>query len=360
MDSLSSAPSLADENEGVPQGAGDGRPASRATEIAPPQQRAQGGEELPAAAGAGPQRGARAPRRETRGLAPATEGAAKGAAAQKRKGSTGGTRLRRYTPEEDAQILAAWHDPAKRGELARRLGRPVAGLAYRFYQILRERNMDPSQYRREMRARFGWHRRLRRAPAAAPETREATGQVQVGLSTPAAAPATPTSGSMEIALPGVAADHGLPAGSRRSFQQDELFDALREFPRRADALERQIVALTERVRSLEEGKGLTWQSLITSLTELQNQTQERQQMATALEELRLENRRLSEKLEEERRRMAAERDEMARVYQDLEAVLHEFMHLSSVDKLRVLGDFATKLEVTVDRFGSVVRTRRVV
>ncbi|MDI3280155.1 MAG: hypothetical protein QJR13_02130, partial [Bacillota bacterium] len=60
--------------------------------------------------------------------------------------------LRRYTAEEDQLILEWWHDKKVRPQLAERLHRPLGGLAYRFYQILKARGIEPSEYRREMRA----------------------------------------------------------------------------------------------------------------------------------------------------------------------------------------------------------------
>jgi hypothetical protein len=43
----------------------------------------------------------------------------------------------------------------------------------------------------------------------------------------------------------------------------------------------------------------------------------------------------------------------------LNGALNDFMHLESVAKLASLGDFIHRMEITVDQFGNVMRSRRI-
>jgi hypothetical protein len=58
--------------------------------------------------------------------------------------------------------------------------------------------------------------------------------------------------------------------------------------------------------------------------------------------------------------MKAREEELDDLYTQLEVTLHQFMNLSSIDKLKVLGDFTIKIETVVDRFGNIVRRRPIV
>ncbi len=58
---------------------------------------------------------------------------------------------RMYTAEEDQEILEHWWDKKARPDLCHRLGRTKAAVAQRFYAIIRDRGIDPKQYRQEMR-----------------------------------------------------------------------------------------------------------------------------------------------------------------------------------------------------------------
>ncbi len=208
--------------------------------------------------------------------------------------------LRRYTEEEDNLILQYWHDKNRRPELAEKLDRPLGGLAYRFYQLLRDRDLAPKEYRKLMRQ----------------------GKVGEVLTTP-----------------NLVAE---PPLKKRSSEPDDLLEALKYFPNRAQALEEELAQIKQDLAQLKQERQTTGPQFFNEKNQrLQAQVQE-----------------LQAQLDSERQRLEEERQELREVYDDLEAVFSEFMRLSSVDKIRVLGDFASKLEVTVDKFGNVVNLRR--
>jgi predicted nucleic acid-binding Zn-ribbon protein len=72
-----------------------------------------------------------------------------------------------------------------------------------------------------------------------------------------------------------------------------------------------------------------------------------------------ENEQLQKTVEKERERLKKREEELADVYKMLNTMLNDFMHLESVSKLASLGDFMHRLEITVDQFGNVLKSKRV-
>lgn len=317
--------------------------------------------------------------------------------------------LRRYSEEEDDLILEMWHDKRLRPELSQKLNRPLGGLAYRFYQILKERGMDPSQYRREMRAqklgRSGrppkpspkvegasltsfWNARLdinlwkwRRSgedwqtiagkiPGATPASCEerynflsrrnrnqSYAGSESGASEGSGAAADLAGAAEAIDVERLSEEHGIRPKTSAKTDQD-ILTALKYFPDRAAELEARMQHLEGELKSVREQNGIRLGDLISSLARVDEVLSQRDRLADEVEALHRQNEELEAQLAEELRKIEVERQELQQVYNDLDTMLSDFMRLSSVDKLRVLGDFAGRLEVTVDKFGNVVRTRR--
>lgn len=317
--------------------------------------------------------------------------------------------LRRYSEEEDDLILEMWYDKRLRPGLSQKLNRPLGGLAYRFYQILKERGMDPSQYRREMRAqKLG---RRGRPPKLSPKVEGASltsfwnARLDINLwkwrrsgedwetiagKIPCATPASceerynflshrnrnqryagsgseVSEGSGAAANTAGAADAidverlpkepGIRPKTSTKTDQD-ILTALKYFPDRAAELETRMQHLEGELKSVRERNGIQLGDLISSLAHVDEVLSQRDRLAGEVEALHRQNEELEGQLAEELRKIEVERQELQQVYNDLDTMLSDFMRLSSVDKLRVLGDFAGRLEVTVDKFGNVVRTRR--
>jgi len=224
--------------------------------------------------------------------------------------------LRRYTEEEDNLILQSWYDKNQREALAQKLDRPLGGLAYRFYQLLKERNLDPKEYRRL--AKQG---RLQNILASEPSPQEETPGVQ-------AAP------------------------------QDDLLEALKYFPDQARKLERELELIKAELAQIREERVGGLPEFLNSFKKIDELRQENLRLKDRLAELEAERETLLAQVKSKEQALEEERKELRQVYDDLEAIFSEFMRLSSVDKIRVLGDFAARLEVTVDKFGNVVKLRR--
>lgn len=57
------------------------------------------------------------------------------------------TTLRRYTPEEDRVIIENWWDPERRDQIIKELDRTKASLNFRYYSVLKNLGINPSQHR---------------------------------------------------------------------------------------------------------------------------------------------------------------------------------------------------------------------
>ncbi|HBF37073.1 MAG TPA: hypothetical protein DDW50_07105, partial [Firmicutes bacterium] len=71
-----------------------------------------------------------------------------------------------------------------------------------------------------------------------------------------------------------------------------------------------------------------------------------------------ENEYLKGMLSKETDRLKKREEELANVFKMLDTTLTDFMHLESVSKLASLGDFMHRLEITVDQFGNVLKSKR--
>ncbi|MBO8126630.1 MAG: hypothetical protein H0Z38_05255 [Firmicutes bacterium] len=228
--------------------------------------------------------------------------------------------LRRYTPEEDNLILNTWYNKEGRRDLAKKLDRPLGGLAYRFYQLLKERNIQPKEYRRLAKQ----------------------GRLEEVLN-------KPVSSQQEA---------GRCSEETDSAENEDLLEALKYFPARARKIELELELIKKQVNQLREEKYTGLPEFLQSFKKYDELKQENIRLKDHVEHLTREKEVLQAELASERQRLEAERKELREVYDDLEAIFSEFMRLSSVDKIRVLGDFASRLEVTVDKFGNVVKLKR--
>lgn len=238
--------------------------------------------------------------------------------------ATGALRtIKRYTKEEDDLIFETFWSSAQREETARRLNRPLRGITYRFYQLLRLRGMTPQEYLMQKDPETAAHLRVPR---------------------------------------------GRPRGTRRELKQEsfvhkpvrmqssdsDLLSELAKFPESVKRFEDRLSALEEEVAEIRKRNGINLRDLIAGLQAIDTESANRHELYNRISVLEEENDKLRSEVSEEKSNLIRERDELKKVYNDLEGVLHTFMNLSSVDKLRVLGDFSTQLVTTVDRFGNVV------
>lgn len=77
-----------------------------------------------------------------------------------------------------------------------------------------------------------------------------------------------------------------------------------------------------------------------------------------IDRLQQENERIRASMLQEKERLERREKELTSVYELLNSMLADFMNLESVAKLASLGDFMTRLELTVDQFGTVLKSKR--
>jgi hypothetical protein len=119
--------------------------------------------------------------------------------------------------------------------------------------------------------------------------------------------------------------------------------------------------LEERVKKLEEAQRhqLDLRGFIEHLLAVERDLKKEEKLLQEIDRLVAENRTLEEKVNQERERLAKRSRELSEIYEILNSMLSEFMHLESVAKLASLGDFIHRLEITVDQFGNVLKSRKV-
>jgi hypothetical protein len=119
--------------------------------------------------------------------------------------------------------------------------------------------------------------------------------------------------------------------------------------------------LDERLGKIEERQRhqLDLKGFIEHLLAVERDLKREDKLLEEIQKLMDENHIVQGALEKDRERLKKREEELAEVYRMLETMLSDFMRLESVSKLASLGDFMHRLEVTVDQFGNVLKSKRV-
>jgi len=130
----------------------------------------------------------------------------------------------------------------------------------------------------------------------------------------------------------------------------------------------QISSLPETIRNLEERLGrledqqrrqLDLRGFIEHLLAVERDIKREDKLMEEIQRLLDDNEKIRHVMEKDKDRLKKREDELGEVYQILNNLLSDFMRLESVSKLASLGDFMHRLEITVDQFGNVMKSRRV-
>ncbi|NLG85085.1 MAG: hypothetical protein GX493_10870 [Firmicutes bacterium] len=331
------------------------------------------------------------------------------------------TRRARYTPEENEMLFEMWWDPVKRRELPRLIGRNLTALRSQFCRLLKEKGISNEDYYRLMGerygrtvgGRYGLRRRMRAngeqdqlileifakhhalgntKTKACEELRKILGleinnsalklrfyrlMNRYGLT---------NQDLIEIGRK-VLARGSAEAGREEKKEEEQPMEkvemvaetstvtTVQEEPSPPPAppgsdlellahlahLPAEVAKLQSRLEALEEYQRhqLDLRGFIEHLLAVERDLKEEDRLKAEIKSLHEENYRLTQEIAAEKKRIRAREQELEEIYQLLNTVLHDFMHLESVAKLASLGDFIHRLEVTVDQFGNVLRCRRV-
>lgn len=322
------------------------------------------------------------------------------------------SRRARYTREENEMLFEQWWDPLKRRELPQLVGRNLTALRSQFCRLLKEKGITNDDYYRLMGERHGRPatgrnglRQRMRADNERDETilevfakHHALGNTKtkaceelrkvLGIDTNNSALKLRfyrlmnkrglanqdlMSLGRKVLAKGASATHmDLPeeptpapalvpraVETRSSIKADPSSDLA--FLAQLASLPGEITEVRRRVVELEEAQRhqLDLRGFIEHLLAVERDLKEEDRLRTEIQALHEQNYQVTQELGSEKKRLRAREDELGEIYQLLNDVLNEFMHLESVAKLASLGDFIHRLEVTVDQFGTVLKCRRI-
>lgn len=129
----------------------------------------------------------------------------------------------------------------------------------------------------------------------------------------------------------------------------------------------QLAHLPESVQKLEERveelhrfqkRQLDLRGFIEHLLAVERNLKQEEHLLEEIDRLQLESEKNKALIAKEKERLERKEREFVAVYEILNSMLSDYMNLESVAKLASLGDFMNRLEVTVDQFGTVLKSKR--
>ncbi|HHV43615.1 MAG TPA: hypothetical protein GXX57_02955 [Firmicutes bacterium] len=274
---------------------------------------------------------------------------------------------RNYTEAEDALILESWWNLKQRDELVRRLGRSKAAVAQRFYALLKEYQIDPKIYRKQMKQSKNRREVLSQLLGKPLPEFTWTNELEMnlwrwakqGLDWETISSRLPgTTAQMcqeryEELMKEHAPEAGLPA-VQEEYSSEDLITALKEFPSRAFALDQRIKVLEAEMATLQGSVTELLGEFTRGLTNVCNLFQNRGRVLNELERLKEENQRLREKVMALEAKHNEEKQELRRVYSEIDFWLGEFMQLRKPEKVASLGEIMPRLKASYERFGALL------
>ncbi len=118
--------------------------------------------------------------------------------------------------------------------------------------------------------------------------------------------------------------------------------------------------LEERLLTIEQNQRhqLDLRGFVEHLLAVERDIKREDKFMEEIQHLMDENDSIKSMLAKDSERLKNREEELANVYKMLNTTLSDFMRLESVSKLASLGDFMHRLEITVDQFGNVLKSRR--
>ncbi len=316
----------------------------------------------------------------------------------------------RYTETENEILFESWWNPQKRRELVNRLGRKMSALRSQFCRLLKEKGMTNQEYYNLMQSKYAAgsgiaprkrSRELKeidriilevfcKHQALGNSRADACAELQQKLGnpfTPAAlklrfyrlikrlnysnedlvaigrqsleAQAQPVQPDQNVKTGDTLERHEVPAENVRLNVSA---------PEEANSFLYQLSSIPETLKNLEERVSrievnqrhqLDLRGFIEHLLAVERDLKREDKLMEEIQRLMDENEQLQKTIERERERLRKREEELTDVYKMLNTMLSDFMHLESVSKLASLGDFMHRLEITVDQFGNVLKSKRV-
>jgi hypothetical protein len=316
----------------------------------------------------------------------------------------------RYTEAENKLIFESWWDPQKRRELKNRLGREMNALRSQFCRILKEKHLSNQDYYSIMQSKhlrdgnISVRKRSHelkeidlliletfcRHQALGNSRTQACDELQKKLGpdfTPAALKlrfyrlvktlqyseadllkkgrelldktepiSTMTDkAAMNDVKVTKETEAKTPNASPIKTEDQSFFYQISSLPETVRSIGDRLSAIEEQQRHQLDLKGF-----IEHLLAVERDLKREDKLMEEIQQLISENESARVMMEKEHERLKKREQELAEVYNILETMLGDFMRLESVSKLASLGDFMHRLEITVDQFGNVLKSKRIV
>ena len=315
----------------------------------------------------------------------------------------------RYTETENEILFESWWNPQKRRELVDRLGRKMSALRSQFCRLLKEKGMSNQEYYNMMQSKyagdstaaprkrsrelkdidriilevFSKHQALGNSRADAcvelqqklganftqaalklrfyrlikrlnysDEDLIAMGQQHLNASKQVVKADDTQSNQVVNQQPTM--EVNIPPKITVSHEPNSFLYQLSSLPQTLSNLEERVARIETNQRHQLDLRGF-----IEHLLAVERDLKREDKLMEEIQRLMDENEQLQKACERERERLKKREEELTDVYKMLNTMLTDFMHLESVSKLASLGDFMHRLEITVDQFGNVLKSKRV-
>ncbi len=322
----------------------------------------------------------------------------------------------RYTEAENKMLFESWWNPQKRRELVNNLGRKMSALRSQFCRLLKEKgltnqdyfNMMQSKYTNESgvapRKRSRELKSIDRTILEAFCKHQAKGNSRATaceeLQTKLSAPFTPaalklrfyrlvkrlqytdedllklgkqllgessiTTGEKDVPTANVSPVLPSPipvVNTNTEMNSKPVNNQIHDnsFFYQLSSLPNMIRIIEERLATIEtkQRHQLDLRGFIEHLLAVERDLKKEDKLLEEIQRLMDENENIRSLAEKDRERLKKREEELTEVYKILETMLSDFMRLESVSKLASLGDFMHRLEITVDQFGNVLKSKRV-
>ncbi len=316
----------------------------------------------------------------------------------------------RYTEAENKLIFESWWEPQKRRELKNRLGREMNALRSQFCRILKEKHLSNQDYYSIMQSKhlhdsnISTRKRSHelkeidlliletfcRHQALGNSRTQACEELQNKLGsdfTPAALKLrfyrlvkTLQYSEADLLKKGRELLNKSESISTLTDKPDENDDKMMKAPEtksssgfqtkgedqsffyQISSLPETVRSIGERLSSIEEQQRhqLDLRGFIEHLLAVERDLKREDKLMEEIQRLISENDSARLMMEKEHERLKKREQELAEVYNILETMLGDFMRMESVSKLASLGDFMHRLEITVDQFGNVLKSKRII
>lgn len=318
----------------------------------------------------------------------------------------------RYTEIENEILFESWWDPQKRRELVTRLGRKMSALRSQFCRLLKEKGLSNQDYYNMMQAKytqdsgvaprkrsreikdidrvifdtFCKHQALGNSRAQACEELQKTlddaytpaalklrfyrlikrfqytndDLIKLGkkLITSASGNEVSSESNHQSIFESTLETNFTTSNKNKTITNS---DSENSFLYQISSIPSTIVKLDERIAKIEEHQRyqLDLRGFIEHLLAVERNLKQEDKLMEEIQRLMSENESIQTTLEKEKFRIKKREEELSDLFKMLNGLLNEFMNLESVSKLASLGDFMHRLEITVDQFGNVLKSKKV-